>query len=125
MRIQVEAYGLARFTSTISDSESITIKEFKQNLEQEILEIYNWKTKVAWIKDDAQNDLNPKHKVKELLTDMAQVYIFLTFESDFFGNLVHSKSLSNLTIKAKMRRFVNHHHLLLVKYCNKAFCTLK
>ena len=87
MRFQVEAYGLVRFTSFIEDSDSITIKEFKQNLEQEIFEIYNWKTKVAWIKDEAQNDLNPKHFVKDLLSDMAQVYIFLTFESDFFGKL--------------------------------------
>jgi len=76
IRLQVEAYGLLRFIAVVQNSES-TIEQLANDLEQNILELYSFTAQVAWIKDQNQNDLNPKYRVCDLLKDMEQIYIFV------------------------------------------------
>ena len=94
MKLQVEAYGLVRFVTTTSSNNN-TIKDLQQQLEQEVFELYTWKVKINWVKgilsqflnlklrkDEFQNDLNPKHKVGEVLKEMDQIFVFITFEPE-------------------------------------------
>jgi len=80
VRLQVEAYGLLRFLSVVEDS-SITVGDLKKSLEKEIKDLYNWDAQVSWIKDNRQNDLNSKLRIQDILVDMDQIYIFLSFQS--------------------------------------------
>jgi hypothetical protein len=81
LKLQVEAYGLVRFVAIVplhSTEESKgsvqSIVDLQRFLEKEIKELYHMDVTIAWIKDQRQNDLNPKSRVKDLLSDMDQMY---------------------------------------------------